>query len=242
MYENEDDERPVGQKLRVVELLDISPGRAQDPDNGRPIAILTVLFKGELDQPMMFSLKDVRRLAIGFLAAVAHHEGGPAEEIMSRHFCKENGEPNFAALDPIIEPSMYELSRQSQRPIEQPMTREKTCILATATMRFHDKSIKPVELGVIAGYRSDGRTLLVCQCRGLSDAPVILLGVIGPRRSLTMLAHVDSAVLHAATRMNTLSIEVEGQRYRRLTVAEFRRAVGNKKFTFRPPKNQRKRL
>jgi hypothetical protein len=80
------DEEPIPQRLRVMTVLDIAPGHAKDPDNGPPIGILSLEHKGEIEQPILFFMDDVKRLAVGFLSVMAFHDDAVAKEIMRQHF------------------------------------------------------------------------------------------------------------------------------------------------------------
>src|SRR5690242_20692933 len=84
---SEPSNEPVAQYLRRVCVLDIQPGRAKDPESGEPIGMLMLADQqGEVEQPLMFSLDDVRRVAVGFLSVLATHEDEVAEEIILRYF------------------------------------------------------------------------------------------------------------------------------------------------------------
>ena len=80
------DDAPVGQRLRVMTVLDVSPGRAKDPVTGEKIGILLLEHKGDLEQAMMFRIDEVKRLAVGFMHVLAHHGDEDAEEIMVKYF------------------------------------------------------------------------------------------------------------------------------------------------------------
>ena len=89
MSDEYEEDAPVGQRLRVMNVLDVTPGRAQDPVNGPPIGILTLEFKGEIEQSIMFNIDDCRRLAVGFMAVLADHGNETAEEIVLKYFAKD---------------------------------------------------------------------------------------------------------------------------------------------------------
>lgn len=78
------DDRPV--YLNVVTLLDCTPGRADQPGTGEPIAIITFEHKGEIQPPMMLVERDTKKLAVCLLNVLAHHDEPKAKEIMAKFF------------------------------------------------------------------------------------------------------------------------------------------------------------
>lgn len=223
-----DDDLPVGQRLRVMHVLQVQPGRAKDPDNGPPIAIVHLEHKDEVEQPLMFEMRDVRRLAIGMLAVVAEYEGGLAEEIVRQHFLKSDGTACFAALDP----KNLHVDAQSTPVPEKPKPL-RIPPLFTIKMSFSDSSIKPVQLGVTSGFRCGRTTLLVCCCDDLGQS-ITSLACLGPHKTISMLTGIPDDLMAAAVNVVTTSIVFDGQNFRRLRHEELKRAVLPQIFKFRP--------
>ena len=73
------DSRPFD--MKVMTFLDATPGRADRPaPDGEKIAILTFAHRGEIEQPMMLTLGDTKKLAISLLETLAHHGDEKAEK------------------------------------------------------------------------------------------------------------------------------------------------------------------
>ena len=227
MYEN--DNEPVGQRLRCVTLLDVTPGHAREADVGQPIGILSFSYKDELEQGMMLTMADVRRLAIGCLVVTAHHEGGIAEEIVRQYLLTPDGTASFSALDPKTTTSAPEPTAAPTKP--EPLRTIEPLFMIQ--MIFNDPSITPVQLGVISGFRHRRTTLLACRCDTLGE-PSLSLACLGPHRSISMLSGVATGILTASVKMVTTSLDIDGQTYRRLRHEELKRAVGKAVFTFCP--------
>lgn len=86
MYTDDDGDEPVAQRLRIMNVLEVMPGRARDPEHGEPIGILTVVYRGEIEQGISFSMSDCRRLAIGFLQVMAHFDDDNALRCLEQYF------------------------------------------------------------------------------------------------------------------------------------------------------------
>jgi hypothetical protein len=77
------DKKPI--YLKMVTLMDVVPGRADKPD-GEAISIITVEHKGEIERPMLFNLRDTKKLAVMLLAVLGHHGDEKAQKIISEYF------------------------------------------------------------------------------------------------------------------------------------------------------------
>lgn len=84
MDDNNDD--PTRQRLRPAVLLDFTPGRAHDPEIGPPIGILSYAVSEQIEKPLSFPIKDVERLVIHGLVALATHGHEKAEEIIRNRY------------------------------------------------------------------------------------------------------------------------------------------------------------
>jgi hypothetical protein len=93
MPTDEDGDEPVPQRLKVVNVLDVCPGRARDPEVGQPIGILILAYKGETEQGLSFSMSDVRRLAIGFLQVMSHFDDSAARQCLDHYFPEHSPDP-----------------------------------------------------------------------------------------------------------------------------------------------------
>jgi hypothetical protein len=73
----------VWQRLKYVHLLDCAAGSAE---NGDRIGIVTLGHRSEVEQPLMFSVGDCRRLVYRMLKVLEHHGDVKAEDILERHY------------------------------------------------------------------------------------------------------------------------------------------------------------
>ena len=83
MSEHHDD--PVREMLKVVNVMDVRAGYADRPETGEPIGIVTTAFRREIEQPMLLSLKDVKKLAVGLMAVLAHHGDDHAGRLVEQY-------------------------------------------------------------------------------------------------------------------------------------------------------------
>jgi hypothetical protein len=67
--------------LKIVTLMDVTPGRADKPD-GEAISIITFSHKGEIEPSMLLNLRDTKKLAITLFAILAHFEESKAKKVM----------------------------------------------------------------------------------------------------------------------------------------------------------------
>lgn len=78
--------KPIPQFLKVVNVLDVQPGRADAPEVGEPIAIITFEHDGEVEQPLMLRLRDVRSLTGLLLRTLAHFHDEKAQRLMEEFY------------------------------------------------------------------------------------------------------------------------------------------------------------
>src|SRR5687767_12840040 len=83
--DDDDDDATIRQKLKVVEVLECVPGNARTTD-GPPITILTLAYKGEVQQALLVSLRDTKKLVTDLLVALAHHGDAFAKDLLDEHF------------------------------------------------------------------------------------------------------------------------------------------------------------
>lgn len=75
----------VPQRLKVMHVLDCTPGFAGDPRGStpeagyEPITILTLSHRGEIEQPVMLDLRDTKLLLKSLRESLEHH--GQSEEV-----------------------------------------------------------------------------------------------------------------------------------------------------------------
>ncbi len=70
---------------RVMEVMDCVASHAETPD-GLPVAIIKMAYQGELEQPMLISLRDTRSLLLHLVAVLAEHGDPFAKELTKRYF------------------------------------------------------------------------------------------------------------------------------------------------------------
>ena len=80
-----DEDEPVEQYLRVVQVLRCAPGYAKKPLQGEPIAIITCSHDGEVEQPLMLRMRDAKFLAYHLLLSLGFHEVELARDIVSSY-------------------------------------------------------------------------------------------------------------------------------------------------------------
>ena len=76
----EEDQKPL--HLRNAQLLSATPGRADAP-TGEGIAIITLGFRGEVEEPFMLCMRDVKKLAISLFAILDHFGDPKAKKVMA---------------------------------------------------------------------------------------------------------------------------------------------------------------
>lgn len=170
MHTDQFDEPPKPQRYKVMTVTNISPGLAADPKHGHPVALVSLTHKG-VTEPLMFKLKDVRRLALGLMAVLSHHTGDCPEEIVRAYFY-DDGEDDPSTTSPeaveaTLVPSPPSQRAKTPRP---PLT---------AQVRFCDRSIKPITISVLGGYRCNRSTMILVRPEGLSDQAVTSLASLG---------------------------------------------------------------
>jgi hypothetical protein len=72
----DDDDKPFARRLKVVTILDATPAYADKPEVGEPIAIVSTEHKGEMEEPMLLTMRDVQ-LLVSKLEAVMEFHGWP---------------------------------------------------------------------------------------------------------------------------------------------------------------------
>lgn len=77
-------EEPDQFHARIVTLMECAPG--DDHTHNRPATLITFAFQGEIEQPILLSLKDTEKLLVGLLGSLAEHGNEKAEEIRDRYF------------------------------------------------------------------------------------------------------------------------------------------------------------
>src|SRR5262245_607653 len=86
-----DEDDPVRQMLRVVQLLDCVPGNAETPRH-EPISILTLGHMGEVEQPMLLTIDDSRSLMTKLLRSLTAHGDKNANAAMETYL--QQNDPN----------------------------------------------------------------------------------------------------------------------------------------------------
>jgi hypothetical protein len=76
--------------MRVVNVLEVDAGRA-DTERGEPIAILTIESMGEVEQPMMIRLRDVRTLAVRWPSSPSTRVAGHSALLTLNSCCPRTG-------------------------------------------------------------------------------------------------------------------------------------------------------
>ena len=163
--------------MKVMTVIDISPGRVNHPKDGRPIGILLVEYKGEVEQPAMFVLDDVRRMALGFMRVLAHHGSEDAEQALLQYFPDALFEEERPALPtPIAKASK---SHMANRP--------------TLVAQFRMRRANPISFSVLAGYRVVDQWMLLVQSQDFGS--IRLLVKVGRRMSVFLKGHSDYEAL-----------------------------------------------
>lgn len=85
---NPPDDPPVRQRLRPVSVLECTPGNAGD-ENGPPITILTLGYRGEVEQPLALSITDTEKLVVECLNSLATAGDEFAISLIDRYFTDE---------------------------------------------------------------------------------------------------------------------------------------------------------
>jgi hypothetical protein len=233
MKDDDDDDRPIGQKLHVMHVLDVQPGRAQDPEQGPPIGILTVGYREDVQPPMMFRIDDCRRLAVGFLAVLAHHEGGVAEEIVRKYLITDDGTPSTAALRP----------PKYGQPDETPIAVPKPSLPARGShtpeirlvAKFASRKIKPLNITVTGGYKSKSTVMVMGHSEDFG-ATVNMLVKIGQNNTLKLTGHRVDEVLPMselpAFRERALRAPflIRKRTWTKMTPGDIYEVIGRKKF------------
>jgi hypothetical protein len=89
---NNKPDKPTEMQTKVVNLLDVTPARADAPaPGGEKITIITLEHNGEIEHPMMFNLRDSRKLAIELLKVLAHHGDEKAEKAHQEYVGETEG-------------------------------------------------------------------------------------------------------------------------------------------------------
>jgi hypothetical protein len=73
--------------MKVVNLMECVPG---DCDDGRPITVITFAHLGEVEAPLMLTMRDTERLCTDLLVSLAEHGCKTSQEILDRYFERED--------------------------------------------------------------------------------------------------------------------------------------------------------
>jgi len=211
---NDHNDKPTEQYLKVITFLNMSPGHA-DTQDGEPIGILTVEHNGDIEQPMMIRLADIRRLFAATEMVLAHHG-----DVDSRDFVSEHCPPR---------PSIV------KRPTTSPL--QPTGLVVKA--RSQNAKGKPLRLHVIAGYKSlcakNSLTMLICRCHdrgGVRD----LIVKIGPKGTIYLTGHPSVEMLpeldweNFAHEESTYMFRMGGRAWHKLPVTQMKKLIGRKHF------------
>jgi hypothetical protein len=85
----DDEDKPVTQRLLVMTLLDCIPGEAKPlphETQRTPITIITFSNGGEIEQPLMLTIPDTKKLVVKLLESLARHGDEKAEMLVNRYF------------------------------------------------------------------------------------------------------------------------------------------------------------
>jgi len=160
MYDADDE--PIAQNMKRMTVIDVMPGRAKDPETGPPIGILVVEYKHEIEQPMMFNMDDVRRLAIGFMKVWAYHGNEAAEQALLQYFPCEMFDEEFPC------PPQPSFSMPTDA-IETPQSG-----LPILTAKFRMRNVKPITFAILAGYQFCGERMLLVQSKDFDDMQLLV--------------------------------------------------------------------
>ena len=86
MNEPYEEDKPIPQVLKVMQLMDCTPGHVGDPVNGQEIAILSFAHLDEMEQPLMLDLKDTKNLAVFLLKVLSHHGDQTATRVLEEYY------------------------------------------------------------------------------------------------------------------------------------------------------------
>ncbi|HWE04320.1 MAG TPA: recombinase family protein [Tepidisphaeraceae bacterium] len=64
----------AGERTKVVHVLDVTPGHADAPGIGEPIALVTFGHDEQVEPPILLKLRDIRALTQGLLAVLKYHK------------------------------------------------------------------------------------------------------------------------------------------------------------------------
>ena len=85
------EDAPIPQKVKQVNFLSCTPGHAAFPGTkqvageGEEIAIVTIEAGGDIE-PLMFTLKDVKKLSKHLISVLAHFQDEEALEIYTKYY------------------------------------------------------------------------------------------------------------------------------------------------------------
>jgi hypothetical protein len=213
------DDKPTEQYLKVITFLDMTPGYADTPDTGEKIGILTIEHNGEIEQPMMIRLADVKRLVAKGAMVVAHHGDEETENYLSEH-CPP-------------QPSIH------QKPRPSPL--EPTGV--TFKVRSDNPTGKPLRLYVLGGYqrllaKGKGHVMLIVRSHDFGNTHefVARLGVTGTG-TIYLRGHPSIEVLPQSSWLAFARKEpccvftMQGLAWRKVPVKELRQRIGRKTYT-----------
>jgi hypothetical protein len=171
----------VAQYMRVMHVLDCVPGYAGDPKkpeppNGyEPIAILTMSYKNEVEQPIMLSMRDTQKLLTSLHGVLAHHT---AElEDSDRHDISDSADTSAPPTDPNAWPADWDeeneddwIAKAAADVAKDDPPRLGGLPSTGIKMRIqHTKGKPPTEYEVFGGF-TDGKTKVVLY-RFYEDSP-----------------------------------------------------------------------
>lgn len=191
------EDEPVGQRMRVVSVMDISPGRAAIPEVGRPIGVLTLGHRDEVEQPLMISIDDVRRLAIGCMRVLAHHGDGGAEQALLKYspdalFEDDSGKRPSKDTFPAGRPRNLPAGRRSEGATAGRQSQGVPAGRPVLVAQFRMRRANPVSFTILAGYRLKAQWMLLAHS---SDFNVRLLVKVGRRMAITLNGHLDDEAI-----------------------------------------------
>ena len=189
---SDDQDTPIRQMLKVISVLDVTPGYADVAETGEPIGIVTTAFRKEVEQPMMLSLKDVKKLAVGLMKVLAHHGDDHAGRLIEQY--------NTAAPQPTFTVQAEHWNPPVKRvaPPKPPSMCSGLPLTELAlSVGFQDTTVPPLTLHVLGGYSVGKRMMVLFRCTAFGD-PVDGIACVEGNRRLRFKEVTDAAYLPQA--------------------------------------------
>ncbi|HWE04270.1 MAG TPA: hypothetical protein VG326_17830 [Tepidisphaeraceae bacterium] len=215
-----------------------------DPNTGKPIAILTLGCRGEVEQPMMLNLSDAQKLSVRLLEVLAEFGNSLAEEIILRHFLSPgHGGPSENFVNRMDTFGTFDDENQHRGRLNASPPTPDQSVASTNTqlafrVKFSDSSIKPMTLLIVAGYRRGKQVMLMCRCHDFGT-PAELTVCLGRRNTVKLTGHCADEVI-APSKWKSVVLKKPGARFSvlgriwiKMDRNELKSAIGSESWTAR---------